>query len=78
MKTAISLPDDLFQRAEKEASRRRVSRSELYRLALVEYLSKVSDDEITARLNSLYANQESALDPALSYLQWQSIPEGKW
>jgi metal-responsive CopG/Arc/MetJ family transcriptional regulator len=38
MKTAVSLPDDLFRQADAAARRLRVSRSELYSKAIEEFL----------------------------------------
>jgi metal-responsive CopG/Arc/MetJ family transcriptional regulator len=51
MKTAISLPDRIFQRAEVFARRVQKSRSELYATAIAEYLARHSPDEITESHN---------------------------
>ena len=51
MKTAISLPDDLFRAAERHARRQRKSRSQLYAEALAEYLARHSPDEVTEAMN---------------------------
>jgi metal-responsive CopG/Arc/MetJ family transcriptional regulator len=51
MKTAVSLPDDLFRAAERQAKRMRKSRSQLYAEALEEFLSRHSPDEITEAMN---------------------------
>ncbi len=53
MKTAVSVPNDVFARAERLAKRLRVSRSELYSRALREYLARHSPDEVTEALNTL-------------------------
>ena len=50
MKTAISLPDELFSAADALASQLGVSRSELYATAVAEYLAKHSASDVTARL----------------------------
>ena len=52
MKTAISLPDEVFESAEKLAKRLKVSRSELYSRALAEYLARHAPDEVTDAWNS--------------------------
>ena len=62
MKTAISLPDATFRRADAVARRLGLSRSELYVKALEAYLGPPTDDEITARLDDVYANVPSTLD----------------
>ncbi len=51
MKTAISLPDDLFRAAERHAKRLRKSRSQLYAEALAEYLARHAPDEVTEAMN---------------------------
>lgn len=51
MKTAISLPDDVYREAERHAKRTRKSRSQLYAEALAEYLARHAPDEVTARMN---------------------------
>src|SRR6187551_3736952 len=51
MKTAISLPDDVFERAENTAKRLKLSRSELYARALSEFLSRHTADEVTRAIN---------------------------
>ena len=51
MKTAISIPDSIFQAAEKHANRMRKSRSQLFSEAMVEYLERHTPDEITRMLN---------------------------
>jgi metal-responsive CopG/Arc/MetJ family transcriptional regulator len=53
MKTAISLPDDVFKEAESYARRSRKSRSQLYAEALSEYLARHAPDEVTERMNSV-------------------------
>lgn len=52
MKTAVSIPDDLFQQAEKLAQELDLSRSALYAKALKEMLERIRDDAITAQINA--------------------------
>ena len=51
MKTAISLPDSLFEQAELVASRLKVTRSELYARALQKFLATQDPDPVTEKLN---------------------------
>jgi metal-responsive CopG/Arc/MetJ family transcriptional regulator len=51
MKTAVSIPDDVFRDAERLAKRLRRSRSQLYADALREYVTSRSPDEIEATMN---------------------------
>lgn len=55
MKTAISLPDDVFRAAERHAKRTRKSRSQLYAEALAEYLVRHAPDEVTEAMNRVVA-----------------------
>ncbi len=56
MKTAISVPDEIFESADNLAKRKGMSRSELYVTALKDFLNKHSEDEVTARLDEIYGN----------------------
>jgi metal-responsive CopG/Arc/MetJ family transcriptional regulator len=78
MKTAISLPDELFSAADSLADRLGVSRSELYATALAEFLAKHDESEITARLDRLYATEPSSLDVAFHRAQRQSLGRDEW
>lgn len=78
MKTAISLPDDLFSAADALAGRLGVSRSELYATAVAEFLAKHTESQVTARLDQVYADEPSALDPALRQVQGRSIGRERW
>jgi metal-responsive CopG/Arc/MetJ family transcriptional regulator len=78
MKTAISLPDDLFRSGDALARRLGVSRSELYARALAEFLAKHKADQITQRLNAVYATENSRLDPAAAEAQARVLPRETW
>ena len=51
MKTAVSIPDDIFERAERLASQEQRSRSEVYATALDEYLARHVREEVTDTMN---------------------------
>ena len=78
MKTAVSLPDDLFESADRLAARLGTTRSGLYALALAEFVAKNANDDITARLNDVYKELGSDLDPALKEAQSRSISTERW
>ena len=54
MKTAISLPDNVFLAAEQTAHYMGIKRSQLFVLALEEYISKHNGEMITEKLNQVY------------------------
>lgn len=62
MKTAVSIPDDVFQGAERLARRTKKSRSQLFSDALREYVARHSDDEITEAINKVCAEVGSTKD----------------
>lgn len=78
MKTAISLPDNLFQLAETAARKLGMSRSQLYATALAEFLERRRTSKITERLNRIYSQERSELDPALHSGQLRSLEKDSW
>jgi metal-responsive CopG/Arc/MetJ family transcriptional regulator len=58
MKTAISIPDDIFREADRLAAELRQSRSQLYSRAVSEYIARHSPERITEALNAVYAEPE--------------------
>jgi metal-responsive CopG/Arc/MetJ family transcriptional regulator len=80
MKTAVSLPDDLFQAAEKVSKRLGLSRSELYQRALSAFVDRHNDELVTETLNAIYPakSENSRLDRLLETLQAASIQEEEW
>ena len=79
MKTAISIPDDLFRAAERAAKRLGLSRSELVQRALAAFLERNSDALVTDALNEVYKpGKRDSVDPVLDRLQRMSLPREKW
>jgi hypothetical protein len=75
VKTAVSIPDPLFEAAERLARRTHVSRSQLYANALELLLATTDDDDVTAALNDVYATEPSLLDPHLAAAQARALDE---
>lgn len=73
MKTAISIPSQIFEEAEKTARRLKMSRSELYTKAVERFIATESRPEITASLDAIYEQEDSSLDPDLSAMQALSL-----
>ena len=78
VKTAISIPDKVFRSAETLAKRLGISRSELYSTAIAEFLSKHQGRHITARLDAVYAEEDSSLSPNIIRLQTKSLTHEEW
>lgn len=60
MKTAISIPDAVFEAAETLAKRLGMARSELYSKAIAEYLERHRAAGVRERLDSVYAAADDA------------------
>jgi len=78
MKIALSIPDDLFDSAETLGKRLGVSRSRLYATALADFVAKHQGRKVTARLDAVYATEDSRLDAATRRLQARSLPRDAW
>jgi metal-responsive CopG/Arc/MetJ family transcriptional regulator len=78
MKTAISLPDPVFEEAEALAKQLGLSRSELYAKALTAYLRRHNHGQLLKQLNQVYSEESSQLDPGLTRMQLSSLPHEEW
>jgi metal-responsive CopG/Arc/MetJ family transcriptional regulator len=78
MKAAISVPDKLFKSGDAFAKKLGISRSQLYSDALADYLARRRGRDIIARLNAVYATEDSRLDPVLHQLQLQALKKNEW
>ena len=52
VKTAISIPDETFERVEKSVADLGISRSEFFARAAVKYLDELEADSVTAQINA--------------------------
>jgi predicted DNA-binding protein len=78
MKTAISLPDEVFESAEQLAKRLGKSRSELYVVAINEYIDRNTDTFVQESLDRVYSRNDSHVDPTLNSMQLKSIVHEEW
>ena len=79
MKTAVSIPDETFDAAEKAADRLGVSRSRLYADAINQYLAGMASAAATRQLDAVYTLEDSSLDGATYDLQTASTqPDSDW
>ncbi len=80
MKTAISIPNPLFEDAERLAKHLGISRSELYQRAMAAYLEREGQQAITDALNAVYGDdpEASRLDPIIAAMQFASLEPEEW
>lgn len=76
MKTAISIPDDVFRPAERLAKRRKISRSELYTAALIRLLEAEPKEDVTRSYDSAFADDHS--DPVIDAAARRLLAEIEW
>jgi Ribbon-helix-helix protein, copG family len=75
MKIAVSVPDELFRRADELAARLGISRSQVYARALEEFVEVHGEDPVTAKLDELADEIEPLVDGATAR---RLIDAGHW
>ncbi len=78
MKTAVSIPDSLFEAAERLARRSKKSRSQLFSDALREYVTQHAPDEITDAMNRVCGETEAVPDPFVEAASRRILEETEW
>ena len=78
MKTAISIPDDVFDAAEAVARRLGMSRSELYTTAVQAFVASQQQTGVKEALDAVYATEDAHLDSVVARLQALSLPQDDW
>jgi len=78
MKTAISIPDDIFHDAERLARQRNQSRSRIFCEALREYLMRHSPDEITQAANRACDEIGDTRDPFATVAAKRVLARTEW
>jgi metal-responsive CopG/Arc/MetJ family transcriptional regulator len=78
VKTAISIPDNLFRKVDQYAKSHGYSRSELFAKAVEQYLEAHPSDHITKQLNEVYSSGQAELNEMLSTMQFSSIEREEW
>jgi metal-responsive CopG/Arc/MetJ family transcriptional regulator len=78
MKTAISIPDDIFEEAERLARRLKRSRSDLYSRALVDYLARHAADQVTETMNRVLATLDEPADSLPTNAARRTLRRTEW
>ena len=78
MKTAISIPNDLFEGAERLARRTRRSRSRLYGDALREYLARHEPDGVTESMDRAITEIGEGKDEFVSSAGRRTLKQTEW
>ena len=78
MKTAISVPDDVFEEAERLVRQTKRSRSELYTLALTEYLARHAPDRITEAMDRVVSEVGEEVDEFVAEASRRTLSRVEW
>lgn len=78
MKTAVSVPDDVFERADHLARAAGRSRSEVYSAALREYIARHAPDEVTEALDRVVGEIGEGLDPFVDEATRRVLAATEW
>jgi metal-responsive CopG/Arc/MetJ family transcriptional regulator len=78
MKTAVSIPDEVFEGAERLARRTKKSRSRLFSDALKEYLARHTPEEVTEAMNKAVAEIGEQRDPFVAAAARRVLERVEW
>lgn len=78
MKTAVSIPDDVFEKVERFAQRAKRSRSEVFSAALREYIARHAPDEVTDAINRAVDNIEDQRDEFVTTAAGRILKRTEW
>ena len=78
MKTVVSIPDDVFEDAERLASRLQTSRSKLNARALAEFVARHDGDRVTALMDQAVLEAGGKGDPFLEAAARQVVRRSEW
>ena len=78
MKTAISIPDDIFEKAERLARRARRSRSEIYSQAIREYVARHTPEEVTEAMNRVCEAIGDEADRFVTTAASRTLKRSEW
>ncbi len=78
MKTAVSIPDEVFLKVERLARRTRRSRSEVYSAALREYAARHAPDEVTEAFDRVCEQTSDTAEPFVRAAGRAVLARSEW
>jgi predicted transcriptional regulator len=78
MKTAVSIPDEVFEKVERLARRAGRSRSAVFSAALAEYVARHAPDEVTEAMDRVCADVGHQGDPFVSAAARHVLENTEW
>ena len=78
MKTAISIPEPVFKKADKLAKRLRISRSRLYSRAVADFVARHDDDAVTEAIDRVCETVDTSLPPDMAENARRMLKKVQW
>jgi len=78
MKTAVSIPDDIFRDSDRLARRLGTSRSRLYARALTDFLARHGEEEMTQGMNQVVDQAGPGVDGFVREASRQALRNVEW
>ena len=78
VKTAISIPDPIFEAAEQLAEQLGISRSRLYAAAVERFVADHRVRDVTERLDAIFGEHPAEIDPLFVALQSAVLDGEDW
>ncbi len=78
MKTAVSIPDKVFTETERLAQQMKKSRSELYSVALAEYVARHAPERVTEALDRVCAEVGEEADEFVAVAARRLLDRSEW
>lgn len=78
MKTAVSIPDEVFDEAERLARRMKRPRSEIYSRALAEYVARHAPDRVTEAMDRTLADINQRADDFSRAASRRVLERSEW
>jgi len=78
MKTAVSIPDKVFEGAERLARQTKKSRSQLFSDALKEYVARHAPDHVTDSMNRVCEEVGTTRDQFVASAARRTLARSEW
>lgn len=78
MKNELAIPSEIWEAAQQLAGKLGLSANELFATALSDFIRRYDEVDITAELDKIYSDTDSAIDLVLGAMQFTSLPQEKW
>lgn len=78
MKTAISVPPEVFKLSERLAKKLKMSRSAVFALGVQKLGEEMDEEEMIARINAVCAEVDTSVDPFWKEMQSRTLQKSEW